>query len=124
MVKGEHFDIEYVGFFKTAADAEAYVHTVALSSIPLTDITLREQVMRINTELGYVPVTFAKLTDDEEFWAGCKSCVNYDILERTNMTKCLCTGMVFDPVEAAKRAEAEKAAMKKPGFWARVFGKY
>ncbi|MBR2061059.1 MAG: GNAT family N-acetyltransferase [Tidjanibacter sp.] len=87
-------------------------------------LTTGEQVMRINTELGYVPVTFAKLTDDEEFWAGCKSCVNYDILERTNMTKCLCTGMVFDPVEAAKRAEAEKAAMKKPGFWARVFGKY
>ncbi len=87
-------------------------------------LTTGEQVMRINTELGYVPVTFAKLTDDEEFWAGCKSCVNFDILERTNMTKCLCTGMVFDPVEAAKRAEAEKAAMKKPGFWARVFGKY
>lgn len=87
-------------------------------------LTTGEQVMRINTELGYVPVTFAKLTDDEEFWAGCKSCINYDILERTNMTKCLCTGMVFDPVEAAKRAEAEKAAMKKPGFWARVFGKY
>lgn len=87
-------------------------------------LTTGEQVMRINTELGYVPVTFAKLTDDEEFWAGCKSCVNFDILERTNMTKCLCTGMVYDPVEAAKRAEAEKAAMKKPGFWARVFGKY
>ena len=87
-------------------------------------LTTGEQVMRINTELGYVPVTFAKLTDDEEFWAGCKSCVNFDILERTNMTKCLCTGMVYDPVEAAKRAEAEKAEMKKPGFWARVFGKY
>ena len=87
-------------------------------------LTTGEQVMRINTELGYVPVTFAKLTDDEEFWAGCKSCVNFDILERTNMTKCLCTGMVYDPVEAAKRAEAEKAALKKPGFWARVFGKY
>lgn len=87
-------------------------------------LTTGEQVMRINTELGYVPVTFAKLTDDEEFWAGCKSCVNFDILERTNMTKCLCTGMVYDPIEAAKRAEAEKAAMKKPGFWARVFGKY
>lgn len=87
-------------------------------------LTTGEQVMRINTELGYVPVTFAKLTDDEEFWAGCKSCINYDILERTNMTKCLCTGMVYDPIEAAKRAEAEKAAMKKPGFWARVFGKY
>ena len=63
----------------------------------LFGLTTGEQVMRINTELGYVPVTFAKLTDDEQFWAGCKSCVNYDILLRTNMTKCLCTGMVYDP---------------------------
>ena len=46
----------------------------------LFGLTTGEQVMRINTELGYVPVTFAKLTDDEQFWAGCKSCVNYDIL--------------------------------------------
>ena len=69
-------------------------------------LTTGEQVMRINTELGYVPVTFAKLTDDEQFWAGCKSCVNYDILQRTNMTKCLCTGMVYDP-EAVARKEAE-----------------
>jgi GNAT superfamily N-acetyltransferase len=64
----------------------------------LFGLTTGEQVMRINTSLGYVPVTFAKLTDDEEFWAGCKSCVNYDILQRTNMTKCLCTGMIYDPV--------------------------
>ncbi|MDR0544735.1 MAG: GNAT family N-acetyltransferase [Odoribacteraceae bacterium] len=65
----------------------------------LFGLTTGEQVMRINTSLGYVPVTFAKLTDDEEFWAGCKSCVNYDILLRTNMTKCLCTGMIYDPAE-------------------------
>ena len=72
----------------------------------LFGLTTGEQVMRINTSLGYVPVTFAKLTDDEQFWAGCKSCVNYDILQRTNMTKCLCTGMVYDP-EAIARREAE-----------------
>ena len=74
----------------------------------LFGLTTGEQVMRINTELGYVPVTFAKLTDDEQFWAGCKSCVNYDILLRTNMTKCLCTGMVYDPEVAAKRKLEEK----------------
>lgn len=72
----------------------------------LFGLTTGEQVMRINTELGYVPVTFAKLTDDEQFWAGCKSCVNYDILLRTNMTKCLCTGMVYDP-DAVDKKEAE-----------------
>lgn len=81
----------------------------------LFGLTTGEQVMRINTELGYVPVTFAKLTDDEQFWEGCKSCVNYDILLRTNMTKCLCTAMVFDP-EAAVRKDAEKQSKKVGGI--------
>ncbi|SHF28428.1 hypothetical protein SAMN05444274_104289 [Mariniphaga anaerophila] len=54
-------------------------------------------VMKINHELGYKPVTFSELTDDSQFWNGCKSCVNYDILERMDRTKCLCTGMLFDP---------------------------
>ena len=79
----------------------------------LFGLTTGEQVMRINTELGYVPVTFAKLTDDEQFWAGCKSCVNYDILLRTNMTKCLCTGMVYDPEVAATREADKKMEEKK-----------
>lgn len=54
-------------------------------------------VMKINHELGYKPVTFSELTDDVQFWNGCKSCVNYDILERMERTKCLCTGMLYDP---------------------------
>ncbi len=54
-------------------------------------------VMKINHELGYRPVTFSELTDDEMFWNGCKGCVNYDILERMQRTKCLCTGMLYDP---------------------------
>ncbi|MFA6676094.1 MAG: GNAT family N-acetyltransferase [Bacteroidales bacterium] len=54
-------------------------------------------VMKINYELGYRPVTFSELTDDEAFWKGCKSCVNYDVLSRTNKTRCLCTGMLYDP---------------------------
>ena len=54
-------------------------------------------VMKINSELGYVPVTFSELTTDEAFWKGCQSCVNYDILQRTGGTKCLCTGMLYDP---------------------------
>ena len=86
-------------------------------------MTTGEQVMRINTELGYVPVTFAKLTDDEQFWAGCKSCVNYDILQRTNMTKCLCTGMVYDPEAVAKRqAELQNVSQKRSAI-ARLFKK-
>lgn len=54
-------------------------------------------VMKINSELGYKPVTFSELTDDKEFWKGCQSCVNYDILLRTNFKHCLCTGMLYDP---------------------------
>jgi len=56
--------------------------------------------MKMNTELGYVPVTFAELTDDEAFWRGCRGCVNYDILERTNRKYCICTGMLWDPKTA------------------------
>ncbi len=54
-------------------------------------------VMKINHELGYRPVTFSELTDDDLFWEGCKSCINHDILQRTDRTKCLCTGMLYNP---------------------------
>ncbi|HYQ57320.1 MAG TPA: GNAT family N-acetyltransferase [Draconibacterium sp.] len=54
-------------------------------------------VMKINHELGYRPVTFSELTLDDQFWKGCKGCINHDILERTGRTKCLCTGMLYNP---------------------------
>lgn len=62
-------------------------------------------VMKINSELGYRPVTFSELTDDQDFWKGCQSCVNYDILTRTNKTKCLCTAMLFDPEWEKKESD-------------------
>lgn len=65
-------------------------------------------VMKINSELGYEPVTYSELTNDEQFWKGCKSCVNYEILMSKNRTNCMCTGMLFDPVEHAKK-QAEKS---------------
>lgn len=54
-------------------------------------------VMKINSELGYKPVTFSELTNDPAFWKGCEACVNFDILQRSNYRMCLCTGMLFDP---------------------------
>lgn len=54
-------------------------------------------VMKINSDLGYEPVTYSELTDDEVFWAGCKSCVNYDILMSKDKKNCMCTAMLFDP---------------------------
>ena len=69
----------------------------------LFGLTTGLAVMKINSELGYRPVTFSELTDDEQFWKGCQSCVNYDILLRMNKTKCLCTGMLYDPAWEAKK---------------------
>ena len=60
-------------------------------------ITTGKAVMRINYELGYQPVVFSELTDDPEFWKGCQTCKNYDVLTRTERTMCLCTGMLYDP---------------------------
>ncbi len=54
-------------------------------------------VMKINSELGYEPVTYSELTDDEEFWKGCKACVNYDILMSKERKNCMCTAMLYDP---------------------------
>ncbi len=54
-------------------------------------------VMKINSELGYEPVTYSELTQDEAFWAGCKSCVNYEILMSKERKNCFCTGMLYDP---------------------------
>ncbi|MEA4982996.1 MAG: GNAT family N-acetyltransferase [Paludibacter sp.] len=67
-------------------------------------------VMKINSELGYKPVTFSELTDDESFWKGCQSCVNYDILQRTNRKHCLCTGMLYDPKWEKKAKSDEQIA--------------
>lgn len=63
----------------------------------LFSLTSGSAVMKMNTELGYFPVTFADLTDDEAFWRGCRGCVNYDVLERTERHFCICTAMLFDP---------------------------
>ena len=63
----------------------------------LFGITTSLPVMRINSALGYQPVTFSELTTDAVFWSGCRSCPNYDILQRNQRKMCLCTGMLFEP---------------------------
>jgi hypothetical protein len=65
----------------------------------LFGLTTGAAVMKINYALGYRPVTFAELTDDEAFWKGCHSCVNYDILQRQKRRFCMCTAMLYDPKE-------------------------
>ena len=60
-------------------------------------ITTGLAVMKLNSTLGYKPVTFSELTNEPSFWKGCQTCKNYDVLQRTSETMCLCTGMLFDP---------------------------
>ncbi|HEV7333594.1 MAG TPA: GNAT family N-acetyltransferase [Flavisolibacter sp.] len=65
-------------------------------------------VMKINSDLGYEPVTYSELTQDEKFWAGCKSCVNYDILMSKERKNCLCTAMLFDPKDHYEPQETKQ----------------
>lgn len=76
-------------------------------------LTTSLAVMKINSELGYIPVPFSELPADDAFWKGCSSCVNYDILTRTNRKNCLCTGMLFDSQEV----ENQKEKGKEPETW-------
>ena len=62
-------------------------------------LTSGAAVMSMNTRLGYQPVTFADLTDDEAFWRGCEGCINVDVLKRTGRKYCICTAMLYDPEE-------------------------
>ncbi len=79
-------------------------------------ITTSLAVMKLNSDLGYKPVTFSELTQDDAFWSGCKSCINYDVLTRTHRKNCLCTGMLYNPKEEKKKEfiKAQKVEKKIP----------
>jgi len=79
----------------------------------LFGLTTSLAVMKINSGLGYKPVTFSELTDDDEFWKGCETCPYYDILVRTKRDDCLCTAMIMDPAEKKRvNGEVHKAGIK------------
>ncbi|WP_312821961.1 GNAT family N-acetyltransferase [Epilithonimonas sp.] len=68
-------------------------------------LTTGMAVMKINSSLGYKPVIYSELTQDEQFWNGCKNCVNYDILMMKERKNCLCTAMLFVPENLNKEKE-------------------
>lgn len=78
-------------------------------------------VMKINSDLGYEPVTYSELTQDEEFWKGCQSCVNFEILKMKDRKNCMCTAMLYDPAEKKHEAAKQFAEelQKKPGLYER-----
>lgn len=102
-------------FRKTGVATEIKQKVFALSrekypTSKIFGLTTGLAVMKINSDLGYEPVTYSELTTDEEFWKGCKSCVNYDILMSKERKNCMCTAMLFDPVEAEEKIKAAEAA--------------
>jgi N-acetylglutamate synthase-like GNAT family acetyltransferase len=95
-------------FRKTGVATEIKRKVFALSrekypNSKIFGLTTGLAVMKINSDLGYEPVTYSELTRDEEFWKGCRSCVNYEILMSKDRKNCMCTAMLFDPVEAAAK---------------------
>src|SRR3954466_11812939 len=77
-------------------------------------------VMKINSEVGYEPVSYSELTQDEAFWAGCKSCVNYDVLMSKERKNCLCTAMLYDPKDHYEPAETKDHFDKKSLVYERL----
>jgi hypothetical protein len=91
-----HPDYRKTGLAKAIKKATFDLSKKKFPNAKLFGITTSMAVMKINSSLGYQPVTFSELTQDKNFWKGCVSCANYDILQRTKKTMCICTGMVCD----------------------------
>jgi hypothetical protein len=77
-------------------------------------------VMKINSDLGYEPVTYSELTQDDKFWAGCKSCVNYDILMMKERKNCMCTAMLYDPKDHYEPEETKEAFKERSPVYERL----
>src|SRR6201990_2407005 len=100
--------------FRKAGLAKAIKHRIFQFSrtkypnAKIFGLTTGLAVMKINSELGYEPVTYSELTQDENFWAGCKSCVNYEILMGKDRKNCMCTAMLYDPKDHYEPEETKE----------------
>ncbi len=94
-----HPDFRGRGIAKKIKDLTFTLARTRWPHAKIFSLTSGAAVMAMNTQLGYQPVTFADLTDDEAFWRGCEGCINVDVLRRTNRKYCICTAMLYDPDE-------------------------
>ena len=110
-----HPDFRGLGVAKRIKDLTFSLARVRWPHAKIFSLTSGAAVMAMNTQLGYHPVTFADLTDDEAFWRGCEGCINVDVLKRTGRKYCICTGMLYDPEEhlPAKLPEEVLERLKK-----------
>jgi len=91
-----HFDYRNQGLAKKIKSKVFRYSKNKYPNAKIFGITTGLAVLKINYQLGYKPVTFSEITDDPEFWKGCQTCKNYDVLKRTKQKMCLCTGMMYD----------------------------
>ena len=94
-----HPDFRGLGLAKRIKDMTFTLARTRWPHAKIFSLTSGAAVMKMNTALGYQPVTFDDLTDDEAFWKGCEGCVNYPVLKERNRKFCICTAMLFDPTE-------------------------
>lgn len=92
-----HPDYLGLGVAKRIKDYTFTLARVRWPHAKIFSLTSGDAVMKMNTQLGYVPVSFNQLTDDDAFWRGCQGCVNHDILMAKDRKFCICTGMLYDP---------------------------
>ncbi|MCR4995389.1 MAG: GNAT family N-acetyltransferase [Bacteroidales bacterium] len=94
-----HPDFRGLGLAKRIKDMTFSLARTRWPHAKIFSLTSGKAVMKMNTQLGYLPVTFDDLTDDEAFWKGCEGCVNINVLRERNRKFCICTAMLFDPEE-------------------------
>ena len=94
-----HPDYRGMGVAKRIKDLTFTLSRVRWPQAKIFSLTSGSAVMKMNTQLGYHPVTFNDLTDDQSFWRGCEGCINVDVLHRTGRKYCICTAMLYDPEE-------------------------
>ncbi|MGG8495413.1 GNAT family N-acetyltransferase [Tenacibaculum sp. TC6] len=106
-----HPDYQGMGLAKKIKEHIFNLSRTKFPDAKIFSITTGLAVIKMNSNLGYKPVTFSELTEDPSFWKGCQTCINYDILQRTQQKMCLCTGMLYDP-----KAKTEKVKVKEKVF--------
>lgn len=94
-----HPDFRGLGIAKRIKDMTFSLARIRWPHAKIFSLTSGAAVMKMNTQLGYQPVTFDDLTDDEAFWRGCEGCVNVEVLRERHRKFCICTAMLFDPEE-------------------------
>ena len=109
-----HPDFRGLGIAKRIKEMTFQLARMRWPHAKIFSLTSGAAVMKMNTELGYVPVTFADLTDDEAFWRGCEGCVNHDVLLRTGRKYCVCTGMLYDPERQRSVRDADEELANDP----------